>query len=1132
VRQALAAELRSLREVFRSPGLRGLQLAGFGTSVGQWGSALLLEIYAFEKGGASAVGLMALLRVLPGAPAAPLLTFLADRQSRRSVLIATNAVRATAVGGAAIAVAAGAPIAVAYGLVAVLAVASPAYGPAQAALVPLLARTPSELTSANLAASTLSSVGFLIGSLAAGVLLPLSSLSLVIALSAGAFALSLVPLMTLERDTPPAPDPDQRPMREVAEGFETVAADHELRLHIGVGGIMALTLGALDVLVVVAALGFLHIGQAGAGYLNAAWGLGAVAGGAAMVALLARGRLALGLVLGATVIGASSALIGAAATAVVAFIAIALVGVGETLVEVVGDTLLQRLTPDHLLSRVFGVVESVGAVMLALGSLGAGLLANAIGARGALIAVGALLPVVVLLGFSRLSRDEARAPVPGREYGLLRAHPIFAPLSAASAERLARSLVEVRPPRDAVVVRQGDVGDRFYLVVEGLVDVLEGGVHKRTLAAGEGFGEIALLRDVRRTATVRARGDVVLLALDRDTFLEGVTGLSRSKRSADSVAEERITSVAPVEAWLEAVKGAARRGELLSAVDVAEQGLAEYPDELWLKHGSVLALARAGATEEAGRRFERHGLAASREEEIAALGARIAKDLALAAHADQRTIEAARARDLYEAIYRRTRGYYPAINAATLSLLAEEPDRARELATVVLKLLRSGRDASYYAAATEGEAHLLLGDVAAARDALERAAASHGGDHGALATTRRQLRLVCGLAGIDSELVGILAGPGVVHYCGHRISAVGSPGRFPATAEADLAGRIEAEIARQRPGYGYGALASGADILWAEALLRHEVELHVVLPFARDEFVESSVASSGPVWIERFERCLAAAATVSYATDDAYLGDDVLYRYGSELAMGLALLRARYLDADVRQLAVWDGGPALGQAGTAIDVATWRRSEHPITILEPIPGEAAPPPGSATDQTFISGRVVRTMLFADVVGFSKLTDEQLPRFATHVLGAFAAVLDRYGDQVLHRNTWGDAVYAVLTDPGQAAECALELQAAVAAIDLQATGLPSSLALRLGAHVGPVFPTHDPVLGRLGFMGSHVSRTARLEPVTPPGEVYVTEQFAAALELDRQHPFACDYVGHLPAAKEYGNLRMYRLHRTT
>jgi class 3 adenylate cyclase len=148
-----------------------------------------------------------------------------------------------------------------------------------------------------------------------------------------------------------------------------------------------------------------------------------------------------------------------------------------------------------------------------------------------------------------------------------------------------------------------------------------------------------------------------------------------------------------------------------------------------------------------------------------------------------------------------------------------------------------------------------------------------------------------------------------------------------------------------------------------------------------------------------------------------------------------------------------------------------------------------------------------------------------------VLGAFAAVLGHHDAEVLQRNTWGDALYVVFEDPVRAAECGLELQEAMEAIELDSAGLPAHLALRLGGHVGPVFPIIDPVLGERTFMGSHVSRTARIEPVTPPAAVYVTEPFAAALVLSGNTRLACDYVGHMPAAKDYGRLRMYRLRRT-
>ena len=579
--------------------------------------------------------------------------------------------------------------------------------------------------------------------------------------------------------------------------------------------------------------------------------------------------------------------------------------------------------------------------------------------------------------------------------------------------------------------------------------------------------------------------------------------------------------------WLELVRAAERGGELLTAADLADRGLAEHPGDVWLAHRAVLALARAGSTDEAARRFEAHGLGAREEEDVAALRARIAKDVALAESGPARAREAARSAELYGAIFARTGGYYPGVNAATLSLLAGDAARARSVAADVLDRLATDGDESYYAAATEAEAQLLLGRPDAARAAVTRAAALHGGDYGAVATTRRQLRLVCDAVGVDAAVLSALAGPAVAHFCGHRIAAPGADGRFPSEQEAPVARAIAEELDRRPVGIAYGSLASGADILWAEALLERGSELHVQLPFAREEFVRTSVASSGAGWVERFERCLSAAATVGYATDDAFLGDDVLYRYGSELSMGLALLRARFLDAEVRQLAVWDGRPARGAAGTAIDIDTWRRGGHPTTVLATGGVDEREEPRAVAVTS--PARVVRALLFGDMKGFSRLSDEQLPRFAETVLRVLAAVLARHRE-VCSRNTWGDGLFVVLASAEAAADCALELQAAMGGIDMAAAGLPPELSLRLSAHVGPVFPVRDPVSDVLTFLGSHVSRTARIEPVTPPRAVYVTEPFAAALELAGRDDLACDYVGHMPAAKDFGRLRMYRLRR--
>jgi tetratricopeptide (TPR) repeat protein len=583
-----------------------------------------------------------------------------------------------------------------------------------------------------------------------------------------------------------------------------------------------------------------------------------------------------------------------------------------------------------------------------------------------------------------------------------------------------------------------------------------------------------------------------------------------------------------LEACMDAVSAAERRGEPLLAFDLAERGLEDHPDVLWLRHRAVLALARSGSTDEAARRFRAYGLAAVDDEDVQALRARIAKDIATASEGPERRPAAARAAELYRAIHDRTHGYYPGVNAATMLLVAGRTADAHAMADAVLTRIEHEEAESYYAAATEAESLLVLGQAEAAQEALSRAARLNGGDHAALATTRRQLRLVCTVSGLDDALLAEIAGPKVVHYCGHRIHKHENA-RFPAHAEPAVARRIADTLDGDPPGFAYGSLSSGADIMWAEALLARGAELHVVLPYATDEFVRNSVADSGAGWIERFDHCLGAATSVSHATDDAYLGDDVLYSYASELAMGLALLRARFVDSSVRQLAVWDRIATSDVAGTAADVATWTSRGRDVTVVSP--GEATPAGAARPTTDAGSGRVIRAMIFADVKGFSRLTDEQLPRFADDVLGRLADVLDRHARTIEHRNSWGDALYVVLTDASSAAACALDLQAAMASIDLDALHLPSHLGLRLGVHVGPVFPVDDPVFGGPAFMGAHVSRTARIEPVTPPGAVYVTEPFAAALTL-AQSRFSCEYVGHIPAAKDYGRMRMYRLWERT
>jgi hypothetical protein len=600
--------------------------------------------------------------------------------------------------------------------------------------------------------------------------------------------------------------------------------------------------------------------------------------------------------------------------------------------------------------------------------------------------------------------------------------------------------------------------------------------------------------------------------------------------------------------WLAAARRYEREGELLQAYDVAMQGLARFPQDLALKHRAVLCLASTHATAQSIDLFEKLGLDLADPEidvlapairiDIPCLKARLLKDAALNAAGEARRLGLCEAARLYERCYRRetaaenSEAYYPAINAATLWLLADDRDAAGRLARDVLTRLtaRPGKP-GYFELASAAEAHLVVGAVDAARALMVRARTEVKGtqeaDYRALASTIQQLRLVVGANRLDPSVLAVLAPPLVLHYCGHIIAAPGTPGRFPAEEEHRVRNQIERRLAATDIGFAYGSLAAGADILFAEALLAHGAGLHLVLPFDQREFVGESVRPSGRGWVGRFQRCLAAATTIRYATRDRYLGDDQLFTYCSQLAMGLALLHAGHLETLAEQLAVWDGEGPVGPAGTAVDVASWRRSLHPTVRIDP--------GGTRTGQVATrseggSGRRSRAMLFGDISGFSKLTDTQLPRFVEIVLGASAAVVERYRDDILLANTWGDGLFLVFDDAGKAAACALDLQEAIAGLDLAAAGLPANLALRLGGHLGPVYTARDPILRRDNFFGAHVSRAARIEPVTPEKCIYVTETMAAVLALHNADEFTCDYVGMTRAAKRYGRMRMFLLRR--
>ena len=544
LRERLAESRQAFAAVFANAGLRRVEVSWAGTICAYWIFIVTLSLYAYEHGGAAAVGVVGLLRVLPSVVAAPFGAMLGDRYPRERVLVGINVARSITISAAAAVAFAGGPAAIVYVLAGLMGLLQSTFRPTQAALLPVLARTPQELTAANLVLTTVEGAGMFVGPAVGGLLLADVGTDVVFAATAGAFLVSALALAGIRTGATAAPARGGF-LREAFAGYRTALGDPRLRLVIGLYGAQTLVAGALNVLIVVVALELLDLGNAGIGFLNSAVGVGALAGGVGAVALVARPRLASSFGAGVALLGLPIAVIGVAPDVAVALVLLGVVGVATTVVDVSAVTLLQRTVPNDVLTRVMGVVQAVFVGTLGLGAVLAPVLVSAAGVRGTLITTGALLPVLALVAWRPLRALDDRLARPPAAIALLRAIPLFRPLPPATLEQLATAAARVRAAAGEDVVRQGAAGDHFYVIVHGELDVSVDGRAAQPLRAGDYFGEIALLRDVPRTATVRAKTDVELLALDRDDFLAAVTGNAASAEAAQAVVAARLAAMRP-----------------------------------------------------------------------------------------------------------------------------------------------------------------------------------------------------------------------------------------------------------------------------------------------------------------------------------------------------------------------------------------------------------------------------------------------------------------------------------------------------------------------------------------------------------------------------------------------------------
>ncbi|HXM96461.1 MAG TPA: TRAFs-binding domain-containing protein [Candidatus Dormibacteraeota bacterium] len=671
---------------------------------------------------------------------------------------------------------------------------------------------------------------------------------------------------------------------------------------------------------------------------------------------------------------------------------------------------------------------------------------------------------------------------------------------------------------------------------------------------------------------LRALGYTIAVAKDElvqpsPASVRGEHELTRIREFLDAPTRHRLAELVACwdardrELWASSVENfrlladhLARMGEPLLTYDVADEGLKHFPRDIRLRQLLALALARSGATDSARVVLEKLSLEGSEDEETIGLLARTHKDAAdTSTDSTHRQDHLRRAHQLYTKAYEQSGGYWSGINAATTAALLGETGHAAKLAREVreachgeLRRLERSNGDRYWPLATLGEASLILGEWSAAEHFYSSSGEVAGKRYGDIHSSRRNARLLLdNSAGERDRIERCFQIPAAVVFAGHMVDQPGRRfRRFPPELEVSVRDAIRKRLKKLNAGFGFSSAACGSDILFLETLLELGGDAHVVLPYEKQEFIRDSVdIIPGANWEARCEEVLKRVASVNVTSSYKFASGTVEYEYVNRLLHGMALVSAHQLDTAMVPVAVWDGRPGDGPSGTASSIEHWKKSNLPVEIIaideilkchssglkaqvsnQPRDRHAAAP---ATSEFCAE---ICGLLFADAVGFSKLNDQEVQLFVRHFLGLVADVTAKSTHPPIVKNTWGDGLYFVFRSARDAGVLALDLCQRICSTDWHAKGL-CNLSLRISLHAGPVYSCLDPITQRQNYMGAHVSRAARIEPITPPGQVYASHAFAALAAVERVREFACDYVGRVMLAKNYGTFPTYVLRRS-
>lgn len=580
-------------------------------------------------------------------------------------------------------------------------------------------------------------------------------------------------------------------------------------------------------------------------------------------------------------------------------------------------------------------------------------------------------------------------------------------------------------------------------------------------------------------------------------------------------------------------------GEPLLAFDVISEGLEVWSNDLRLRQLLGLALARGGSPYKANQIARELQSEGHQDDDTLGLLGRTHKDLwEKESGSREKLSQLEHAFQAYYTSYKNTGSSYTGINAATLALIKGNLDIAHQIGSHVYQLsLEQSKESEqdYWTQATLGEVLLILGQPEQAREYYSSAGEIGKGNFASLHSTRRNARLLLEALGKEPQwLDDCFALPKIVVFTGHPVLPSGQSGsRFPTHLEAEIKERITNKLNQLNADIGISTAAAGSDILFLEAMIERGGEVDIILPYEIEQFVKDSVdVDPNSNWKNRFESILKQAGRVIMANDYPAKDNRVLLEFTSLIVDGTAILRAQEYDTSLVSLAVWDGQEP-GKLGETPEVINrWKNLGRDIEIID-VPANKYKQHESVSiseaDSHF--SHEIRVMFFADVVGYSKLSEMEVAHFIQEFLGYIVEEMEKYPYQPLTRNTWGDAFYFVFASVEDAAKFALKQRDLIRDTDWAQRGLPPDINLRIALHTGPVYRFTDPMIKQLNFSGSHVSRAARIEPITPPGQVYASEHFASLIVANNIDDITCDYVGLLQLAKNYGTFRMYHVRRS-